>query len=284
MSASTITNGISNQTVHDQLPTRSPDAATRAVMEGAMSVCMVVATAITLGPILTASRQTGVVQVEDVEQAEQGGNGDNNGDDNHGEDTVVLSWWQHPVNIIGLLVGIALIAGMVGWLIADASNDPGGSDVDVGFLQDMRIHHEQAVQMGFMYLALPDTSPGLREVARSIVFGQGIDIGRMIQLLRDMNAPEAAETDEAMAWMGMPTTHDQMPGMATEEQLDELGAARGAEADRLFVELMSAHHNGGIHMAQYAATEADRADVRTMAAAMADSQADEILELQGQLE
>jgi uncharacterized protein (DUF305 family) len=250
---------------------------------------MVVATAITLGPILTASRQTGVVQVEDVEQAEQGGNGDNNGDDNNGddnqgEDTVVLSWWQHPVNIIGLLVGIALIAGMVGWLIADASNDPGGSDVDVGFLQDMRIHHEQAVQMGFMYLALPDTSPGLREVARSIVFGQGIDIGRMIQLLRDMNAPEAAETDEAMAWMGMPTTHDQMPGMATEEQLDELGAARGAEADRLFVELMSAHHNGGIHMAQYAATEADRADVRTMAAAMADSQADEILELQGQLE
>jgi hypothetical protein len=37
-------------------------------------------------------------------------------------------------------------------------------------------------------------------------------------------------------------------------------------------------------MAQYAATEADRADVRSMAAAMAASQADEILELQGQLE
>ena len=89
--------------------------------------------------------------------------------------------------------------------------------------------------MAFMYLALPDTDPGLRVVARSILLSQGIDIGRMIQMLRDMDAPEAAETDEAMAWMGMPTTHDQMPGMATEEQLDELGAVawrRGRPAVR----------------------------------------------------
>ena len=82
----------------------------------------------------------------------------------------------------------------------------------------------------------------------------------------------------------MPTTHDQMPGMATEEQLDELGASRGAEADRLFVELMSAHHEGGIHMAEFAATEADVAEVRAMAESMAESQADEIVELQGLVE
>ena len=200
------------------------------------------------------------------------------------EDVVVLSWWQHPVNVITLLVGTALIAGMIGWLIADAAADPGGNEVDVGFLQDMRAHHDQAVQMAFMYLALPDTDPGLRVVARNILLSQGIDIGRMIQLLRDMDAPEAAETDEAMAWMGMPTPSDQMPGMATEEQLDEFGASRGAEADRLFVDLMSAHHQGGIHMSEFAATEADVAEVRAMAESMAESQADEIAELQGLVE
>jgi uncharacterized protein (DUF305 family) len=165
------------------------------------------------------------------------------------------------------------MAGMVGWLIADA-----------GFLQDMRAHHKQAVQMGFMYLALPDTDPGLRTVARGIVLGQGIDIGRMIQLLRDMGEPEAAESDEAMAWMGMTTTHVQMPVMVTEGQLDQLGASSGAEADRLFVDLMTAHHEGGIYVAEFAATEADPAEVRAMAAAMADSQADEILELKGLVE
>jgi uncharacterized protein (DUF305 family) len=201
------------------------------------------------------------------------------------EDVVVLAWWQHPVNVITLLVGTALLAAMIGWLIADvAADDPGGNEVDVGFLHDMRAHHDQAVQMAFMYLALPDTDPGLRVVAREILLSQGIDVGRMIQLLRDMDAPEAAETDEAMAWMGMTTTHDQMPGMATEEQLDELGAASGADADRLFVELMSTHHQGGIHMADFAATEAGVAEVRAMAESLADSQADEIAELQGLVE
>jgi uncharacterized protein (DUF305 family) len=146
----------------------------------------------------------------------------------------------------------------------------------------MRSHHDQAVQMAFMYLALPDTDPGLRVVARNILLSQGIDIGRMIQLLRDMDEPEAAaETDEAMAWMGMATPRDRMPGLATEEQLDEFGASRGAAADRMFVDLMTAHHQGGIHMAEFAATEADNDEVRAMAESMATSQAEEIAELQG---
>ncbi|MDJ0381162.1 DUF305 domain-containing protein [Streptomyces sp. G-G2] len=36
----------------------------------------------------------------------------------------------------------------------------------------------------------------------------------------------------------------QMPGMATPEQLRELGEARGADVDRLFLRLMTAHHEG----------------------------------------
>jgi uncharacterized protein (DUF305 family) len=206
---------------------------------------------------------------------------DHSAADTPDDDVVVLPWWQHPVNIVGLLVATALIAGMIGWLIADAAADPDGDEVDVGFLQDMRVHHEQAVQMAFIYLTRPDTDPGLRTVARSILFGQGIDIGRMIQLLRDLDAPEAAETDEAMAWMGMPTTDDAMPGMATEAQLDALGAASGAEADQLFVDLMVSHHQGGVHMAEFAAAEADNDEVRAMAEAIVNSQSDEIQELQG---
>ena len=200
--------------------------------------------------------------------------------DDHDDDVVVLSWWQNPVNIVALLVAVALLAGMVGWLIADTRSEPASSDVDVGFLHDMRDHHDQAVQMGYMYLALPDTDPALRTVARSIISGQSIDIGRMIQLLRSMNAPEASETNEAMAWMGMPTPVDQMPGMATEAEIEELAASSGAAADQLFVELMSEHHRGGIHMAEVAAADAANEDVRSMAAAMAASQAEEIGELE----
>ena len=211
------------------------------------------------------------------------GGGEDGGEDDE-SDVVVLSWWQNPINIITMLVGTALIAGMIGWLIADTAAEPDANDVDVGFLQDMRDHHDQAIQMSLIYLTRPDTAPGLRTVARNVLVGQAVDSGRMIQLLRDLDAPEAADSEEAMAWMGMPTPRDQMLGMATEEQLEELGAASDADADRLFVELMSAHHQGGIHMAEFAATEAANEEVREMAASMADSQAEEIIELQRELE
>ncbi len=200
------------------------------------------------------------------------------------DDVVVLSWWQHPANVIALVVASLLIAGMIGWLIGEASpSADDGGPVDIGFLQDMRIHHEQAVQMAMIYGDLEDTDPGLRTIADSILVTQTLDIGQMIQMLRIIGAPEAAETDEAMAWMGMPTTHDAMPGMATEEQLAELAASSGAEADRLFVELMVAHHQGGLHMAEYAATEAENAEVRSLATSIAEGQQGEIVEMEDRL-
>ena len=76
------------------------------------------------------------------------------------DDTIVLPWWQHPFNIAVLVVTAALLAGMVGWMIGDSGAGRDADPVDVGFLQDMREHHEQAVAMSFMYLALDDTQPG----------------------------------------------------------------------------------------------------------------------------
>ena len=130
--------------------------------------------------------------------------------------------------------------------------------------------------MSLIFLTRPDTAPGLRTVARGILVGQGVDIGRMVQLLRHLGAPRP-ETDEHMAWMGMATT--QMPGMATDEQLEGLGgerrrcrpAVRGSD---------ERPPPGGIHMAEFAAIEAGEAEVRDMAASLADSQAAEIAELQ----
>ena len=69
-------------------------------------------------------------------------------DDEDDDDVVVLSWWQHPVNVIGLVVAVALIGGHA--RVAGPRHEQptsGGNAVDVGFLHDMRVHHEQAVQM-----------------------------------------------------------------------------------------------------------------------------------------
>jgi uncharacterized protein (DUF305 family) len=209
---------------------------------------------------------------------------DDHGDDDHDDDVVVLGWWQHPFNIVVMLVSVALIAGMIGWMVGDALAGEDPNEVDVGFLQDMREHHEQAVAMGFVFNDLEGTDPGLRTVARSISFGQGIDIGRMIQMLRDFGEDEANPGDTSMAWMGMPTEVGQMPGMATEAQLEQLAASSGRAADELFVELMREHHLGGVHMAEYAAAEAATSEVRAMAASIVESQQHEITELEQQLD
>jgi uncharacterized protein (DUF305 family) len=199
------------------------------------------------------------------------------------DDVIVLPWWQHPLNILTIVVTVALLAGMVGWMIGDSNSELAHSEVDTGFLQDMREHHEQAVYMSFVYRSLPDIDPGLSTVAASIIVGQNQEIGRMVQMLRVLGEPEANEGDSSMAWMGMPVERGQMPGMASEADLDKLATLSGAEADEFFVQLMTAHHEGGIHMAEYASGNAENDEVREMATSMMTSQRDEIAEMQREL-
>jgi uncharacterized protein (DUF305 family) len=200
------------------------------------------------------------------------------------DDVVVLPWWQHPFNIVTIVVTAAILAGMIGWMVGDSGAQVEHNEVDTGFLQDMRVHHEQAVLMGIIYRNLPDTAPGLRTVARSIVTGQSLEVGRMIQLLRSFGESEVNETDTAMVWMGMASGIDSMPGMATDDELDELGRLEGRAADELFVQLMTEHHLGGIDMAEYAVANAANDEVVLMAAAMASAQRGEIVEMADLLE
>ena len=210
---------------------------------------------------------------------------DDSGDGESADPDVVLPWWQHPMNIVTLVVAAALIASMIGWMVGDGRSRPQYSSVDIGFLHDMRVHHEQAVYMSFVFRELPDTDPGIAVVAGSIIMGQSQDIGRMVQLLRSFGAPEAPDLQgQAMAWMSMPVPFEEMPGLASEDDLDALQDSSGRAADVLFTELMIAHHEGGIHMAEYAAENADNPEVRAMALSMAESQAGEIAELEGELD
>ena len=189
-------------------------------------------------------------------------------------------WWQSKLNLGVLALAIALLCGGLGWVIGNnqAIADPNATDI--GFLQDMRAHHEQAVNLSFYYLELPGTNPNIRDLAREIIFDQGIDIGRMIQLLRLFGATETNESDTAMTWMHEPTPIDRMPGLASSADIDKLLASKGADADKLFAQLMIAHHQGGIHMAQYAVDHAHVIEVRRFAYAMATGQTGEISELQ----
>jgi len=224
-------------------------------------------------------------QADALGDGDDGDHGDSkHDDDDDGDDdgTIVLPWWQHPVNIATMLIALALIAGIAGWMIGDSAGRP-HNDVDTGFLHDMREHHEQAVLISKIYDELPDTDPGLRIVADTIEFGQSIEIGRMIQILRDFGEPEANEGDTSMAWMGMPVERGQMPGIATQEQLTQLQSASARAADELFAELMIDHHLGGVHMAEYARDHGESDVVESFAESIINSQQDEIAEIEREL-
>ncbi len=188
-------------------------------------------------------------------------------------------WWRSKLNLSVIAVAIAVLCGAIGWVIGNNRAIPDPNSTDIGFLQDMRTHHEQAVYLGLSHLSVDGTSPDLRDIAREVVFGQGIEIGRMIQLLRQFGAAESNESDLTMSWMNAPTPTERMPGLASDADIDKLLASSGAEADQLFVDLMIAHHQGGIHMAQYASAHANVSEVRRFASAMTTGQMNEIDEL-----
>jgi len=201
--------------------------------------------------------------------------------DTTGPGTEVLapepSRWARVVPAVIAVVALCALAGVLGFVVG-SGRPPGRDSVDVGFLLDMSVHHEQATAMANLEL-INGQSEDVKVFAREILRDQSYEIGLMQFQLGDWGYTREEAGPDAMAWMGMPVPLADMPGLATEAQLDLLRAARGRDADRLFLELMIPHHEGGIHMASYAVEHASDADVRQLAGRIQHNQRLEIQEL-----
>jgi uncharacterized protein (DUF305 family) len=182
----------------------------------------------------------------------------------------------------GVAVVVVLFGAAVRWATADDAVEPFGN-ADIGFLQDMIDHHQQAVLISNTYL---DANPvgDAAAYAREVIMFQEREIIRMDDWLEQAGVTRGAPDREAMAWMGMPTDVMSMPGMQEPATIDELAQATGADADRLFFQIMSDHHLGGAHMADAAATGARRSDIREFAEKMAYNQRIETVEYQQAVE
>jgi uncharacterized protein (DUF305 family) len=188
------------------------------------------------------------------------------------------SWPPSLPQALVLVVALCLVSGVIGWRLAQ-DDHPGQGSVDVGFLEDMQTHHLQALELGYAYLE-HGSDPTLRHIARDIITFQGVEVGQMRSVLSDWGEPAAPDpTGTAMAWMHERRPAQQMPGMATGDELNRLREAQSPDADELFSRLMIVHHDGGIHMADYAAANADTGNIRNFARGVADTQRSEIAEL-----
>jgi uncharacterized protein (DUF305 family) len=186
-----------------------------------------------------------------------------------------LSWGRALV----LAAALAFLGFAVGVFVSQ-DQPPADGSVDVGFYRDMIAHHEQALSLATLELANGEDAI-VRSYAREVLTFQSYEVGVMRHTLTEWDRAAEQPSGEVMAWMDMPVAVDRMPGYLTDDQIDELDEARGEEADSLFLELMAEHHRGGLHMAQYAAANADDDGVRELAARMARNQAQEINEYRG---
>ena len=196
------------------------------------------------------------------------------------DDVLVLPWWQNPLNFVALGLAALILGVGIGYFIGDRNASPAFNDADVGFLQDMRYHHEQAVDMSYFYLTeVDDPHPLLSLLAREMLYVQQLEVGRMIELLRGFGEIEANDTGTAMGWMGMPVPLDEMDGLASQDELNALAAADGVDASVQFATLMIEHHEGGLHMAEFVRDMGRNDDVRAFAESMIRGQGAEISEL-----
>lgn len=198
----------------------------------------------------------------------------------HADEFATLPWRHSALNVVLALILAIGLGAMAGYFAGNSSSETAHNSVDTGFLQDMRIHHEQAVVMATIYLgAAPNGNSTLRTIAREIMLEQQMETGRMVQLLRMFKAAETNESDQVMGWMGTPIPLSRMPGYATDAELEKLYQSRDTQADELFITLMIAHHKGGVHMAEYAAENGKNNEVIAFAELIVESQSSEVGEL-----
>ncbi|GAB88864.1 DUF305 domain-containing protein [Gordonia rhizosphera] len=166
---------------------------------------------------------------------------------------------------------------------ADRSHNP--SATDIGFAQDMSVHHDQAILMGRSLSR--DVAPDVSGLADRIVAAQTAEVARMRAMLLWFGAPLTSSTP--MAWMtdasghghrtmGTSTSEEpRMEGMAGIGELTRLANLHGRAAEILFLQLMIRHHEGGLTMAVATHNDPTASETtRAMALTMIGEQGDEI--------
>ena len=138
----------------------------------------------------------------------------------------------------------------------DAHNDPPNdahNDADVAFARDMIPHHEQAIVMSDIILAKQDIDSRVTELADQIKAAQGPEIETMRGWLAEWGTAPPPSGHEGHDMPGDQPMHGSVHeamGMMTDQQLDELRQAQGADASRQFLTGMIEHHEGAVTMAQ----------------------------------
>ncbi|XAS65539.1 DUF305 domain-containing protein [Pseudarthrobacter sp. So.54] len=155
------------------------------------------------------------------------------------------------------------------------SSAPAAADhnaADTMFTQGMIPHHAQAVEMSDMMLKKQGMDARITALATKIKAAQAPEIEQMTGWLKTWNEPAQ-----------MASGHGMGDGMMGDDDLKTLDAAQGAEAAKLFLTGMIAHHQGAVATAQTEISQGKNPDAIQLSKAIVTSQTTEIQEMKGLL-
>ncbi|MFF9910783.1 DUF305 domain-containing protein [Streptomyces sp. NPDC013457] len=190
----------------------------------------------------------------------------------------------HGASIAAVVLALLFAGGAVTVASAEreeAPASPVSASADAGFARDMAVHHQQAVEMSFVVRDRTEDEE-VRRLAYDIANTQANQRGMMLGWLDMWGLPKVESGTEPMTWMGMdghgggPLDGALMPGMATKTEMERLRKASGREAEILYLQLMTDHHKGGVHMAQGCVDKCSVEIEKNLAQGMVDAQESEI--------
>ncbi|MEV6875341.1 DUF305 domain-containing protein [Amycolatopsis sp. NPDC051128] len=153
---------------------------------------------------------------------------------------------------------------------------------DIAFAQQMIPHHSQALDMAKL-VPSRGANPKVVDLAGRIEKAQDPEIQQMRGWLSTWGATSTSSmpgmTHESMPGMGTSS----MPGMMSDADMRKLEQAKGAEFDKMWLEMMVKHHEGAVEMAKTELTKGSNADAKALAQKIIDAQQAEITEMRGLL-
>lgn len=140
---------------------------------------------------------------------------------------------------------------------------------DLEFAMMMKPHHEQAVEMADIMLAKDGISQDVATLATEIKTSQGPELDQLEEWVTVWGA-------------GVSMQHD-MGGMMSDDDMAALDSATGTDAEKLFLEQMTAHHEAAVEMAQTEVDGGQNPDAVEMANTIVTTQTEEIATMQSLL-
>ncbi|MFC4002657.1 DUF305 domain-containing protein [Prauserella oleivorans] len=160
----------------------------------------------------------------------------------------------------------------------EPAHRPAQRQADVAFVRQMIPHHEGALAMARLVQGRTG-NPAIVDLAGRVAQAQGPEIAQMKAWLRQWGVDQTETHGGTPGGNHSPSPgHEEMPGMGAAD-LRKLERAKGAEFDRLFLQLMIAHHEGAVRMSRTVLEQGRNPDVKALARRIIDAQEAEIAEM-----